>query len=230
MYTVAPMMFKPASAPPPSTYFAEVMADNPLAYWRLAELTGTDAFDLGSTGIDGVYTGTYVLGEPSLCGDAGDFAISIGGTGYVDMGTPAVLKIADTFTYEAIVEPSNPATYRTILAYAAGGCALVLSDSNTLQVLKSNNAIRGFGVSTITARSVVACTVDGAGNLLLYVNGVLDAVGTTAGDYGTPGGFLRIGVDISLANPYSGVVDEVAIYGTALSASRLLAHANAAGL
>ena len=60
----------PADAPS-SVYRAAVLADSPLAYWRLGETSGTVAHDETGNGHDGTYVGGVTLGQPgALTGDA----------------------------------------------------------------------------------------------------------------------------------------------------------------
>jgi len=55
---------------PSSVYRATVLADTPLAYWRLGETTGTVAHDETGNGHDGTYIGGYTLGQTgALTGD-----------------------------------------------------------------------------------------------------------------------------------------------------------------
>lgn len=210
------------------TYSGEVLADSPLSYWRLAELSGTVAADSGSAGVSGTYEGAMTLGQPSLCGEPSDRAVLFAG-GYVNLGRPAALELASGFTYEAIIKPSAAGTYRPILAFGYGGFTIRLNNANQLNALKSDVADRGSSSSTFAAgvRAHVAVTVSAGGVLTFYKNGVADGTGGTASDYGSPTSNLYIGTG---GFAYQGVIDEVAIYGTALSAGRLLAHATAAGL
>jgi hypothetical protein len=56
------------AAQAPDPYYAAVQADAPIAYWRLGEPSGGNAFNEGSLGsaVDGSYTGGPSRGEPSL--------------------------------------------------------------------------------------------------------------------------------------------------------------------
>ena len=53
-----------------STEYADrILADNPLAYWRLGETTGTTAYDASGNDYDGAYQGSPILGEAAPNGD-----------------------------------------------------------------------------------------------------------------------------------------------------------------
>ncbi len=61
-----------AAAPQTNRPYGEVVReDRPVAFYRLAERSGTIAHDSAATGIDGIYVDRYVLGQPPLLtGDA----------------------------------------------------------------------------------------------------------------------------------------------------------------
>src|SRR5438552_6505864 len=60
------------------TYPVAVLADSPIAYWKLNEVTGTVA--LSATGHNGTYVGSPALGKPGLLQYVGDLAPKLDGT------------------------------------------------------------------------------------------------------------------------------------------------------
>src|SRR3989442_12331717 len=61
-----------ASPTTPPSYRASVLADHPVAYWRLDEETGTVMVDASGNGNDGAYAGAVTLGQPgALASDGG---------------------------------------------------------------------------------------------------------------------------------------------------------------
>lgn len=72
------------------SYSDLLLSHSPVGYWRLGELTGGTAVDVGSFAKNGTYTGTFTLGRPSLIPSAPDNAsLGCNGTGYVAVTVPA---------------------------------------------------------------------------------------------------------------------------------------------
>src|SRR5437763_16897142 len=65
----------------PPSYRASVLADHPVAYWRLSEATGAVMADASGNGNDGAYAGTVTLGEPGALASQGDSAVGFDPTG-----------------------------------------------------------------------------------------------------------------------------------------------------
>lgn len=222
-----------AGPPPGASYYDEVMADNPLGYWRFTEVSGTSAVNSGSAGSgSGGYNGSLTLGLPSLVGDPSDKSIILSG-GFVSMGANPVFALADDFTYEAVIIVPTAGSDRTIFSFNNGGFCMRLDTSNRLQAVKSFVAARGNTASAVgTAGDTVhvVITVDSSGALTFYVNGVSAGSGITASDYGSPANSFLIGADFMTSNPWTGGIDECAVYDTALSGARIAAHFAASGI
>lgn len=84
----------------------------------------------------------------------------------------------------------------------------------------ANMGLGGF--FSIGARCHVVWTFDGS-NARLYKNGALAKGPLSATQLGAAYAFLLIGGD-GIAGPFRGILDDVSLYGTALSAARVLAH------
>jgi hypothetical protein len=229
---INPFMFKSSA----TTYHDAVAADNPLMWLRFAELSGTTAVNSGSAGINGAYSGGYTLGQSSLCGDAGDYAVALNGTtGYIPIGAQTDLRPANNFTFEALIITPTIATTMAIISHGYLGAMLRVGASR-LNLVKSYSVDRGSSSVTLLSntRYLVGVTISAAGVSTFYVNGVAAGNGATASDYGSPTQTLKVGVDTdsvgNRTNYWNGIIDEPAIYPTALSAARMLAHAQAAGL
>src|SRR2546430_16501003 len=74
----------------PPSYRASVLADHPVAYWRLDEETGTVLVDASGNGNDGTYAGAVTLGPPGALASDSDTAAGVGPAGRPggDPGTP----------------------------------------------------------------------------------------------------------------------------------------------
>lgn len=177
----------------------------------------------------GVALGHWGVGESAM--------IFNGSTGYVQFGNPASLDSLAAFTVEAIIRPD---------VTSAG--VIVSRDNNTirgwLMRVHTDGRLQGFKGTVFSASTnpltvgqiVHVATVYNGTDVRVYVNGVL--TGTPAAATGVIGNSasphalgIRHGTGTTPdTQKYNGVITGVAIYGTALSAARILAHAQAAGL
>lgn len=220
-----------------TAFYDSVIADNPLSYWRLAETSGATAFAVGSTPANGAYNGSPTRGQPTLCGDAGDFSIALDGISqHVNCGTTGNLNKAGGFTWEAIVIPGAAITSNSILSHGYQGGYLRVNSSMHIDWISSQVALRGTSTGTLTvgSRAIVGITVDVSGAFTFYINGAASGAGTGPADYNLTTQAFCIGCDRTGGDTptdfFQGRIDEPVVYGTALSASRMLAHAQAAGL
>ena len=87
-------------------YAQEVLADNPVAYWRLGEASGTTAVD--ETGShDGTYSGVTLGATGLLAGDT-DTAVEFNNsTDYIEVADHADFEVS-TFTFECWVKHDAP--------------------------------------------------------------------------------------------------------------------------
>ncbi len=228
-----------SSCPPPATsvYGTTVAAEPGLVgYWRVGETVGTAACDAAGTN-SGTYTGVHTKGGAgALTGDA-DKATRFTG-GYVSVPDQAALALNGAFTIELWAKPETlPATGapglirkgKAWLADATGGWLLWYApDTLQLTLKRQNKSHRAVGWKlTSGAWSHIVVTYDGttANTLRYYTNGQL--IGTSAG---LAGGFVALTstavVEIGKGDTTVGdaSVDEVALYGSALSGAAILTH------
>lgn len=229
---------------PTADYRAVVLADTPSVYYRLAEASGTAALDDSSAGRAGVYSGTKTLGRPG--------AIECSTNTAVDLAPAAFVRPPDTlnavtgpsvFTIEAWFQTSSARGGRIVgfgnqRSNACTNCDRLVHLSNTGAVV--------FGVAPGgTVRTVqstagfndgqwhhVVATLSGQG-MRLYLDGLLIASRTDTTTARSYNGFWRVGADNYSTFPapsdkgLAGRIDEAAVYPTALTAARVLAHHDA---
>lgn len=227
-----------------SAYSTAVLADSPTWYYRCQDLSGTVATDSSGNSHNGTYTNTPLFGHATLCGDTSDYAIHSGvASGQVGITTPT-LPSTSAFTIEGIFKRTqnpgdthNDRLFATDLFGASAGFAL------------AHNHVGGFYINFAVATSGSLNTVQVApwywigyerahvalvytGSLIiLYVNGA--AIYTSpamTGAYVPSGTYSSVflGQDPSSNECFLGAMDELALYSsTALSASRIRAHASA---
>jgi hypothetical protein len=223
------------------SYVATVLADSPVAFWELNELTGTTANDSSGNALSGTYTGGYTLGAVPPVNAPGAVLLD-GSSGYVNCGTPAALNLTAAWTLEAWVYLTSTPSGSALIAEAyTGGANSVLymlafvtaggSPASTLAggyyASSTWHAIAGPTPSLNTWHHT-AVTWDGT-TLRLYLDGIQVATGVPSSPpvSSMDGVYLGQSWDIA-GSPYlPGRMACAAIYGTALSAARILAHYNA---
>jgi hypothetical protein len=219
------------------TYEEEVLADTPLAYYRLDDTTLPVAKDTSGNGNDGTYVGGVTLGAAgALTGDP-DKAISLDGTsGYVDVGDKFGFDGNASFSLEAWILPTVlNGEYRGVLTNQDGpdsgrdGYLIYVEVGSGVGLERwansSSNPLAAPGSIGAGDWSHVVGTYDGS-NLRIYVDGAL-AAGPFASGLSIPThtcSFVIGAMFCGKVGFFAGGVDEVAVYGHALSAARVLVH------
>lgn len=217
-------------------YRNAVLADNPIAYYQFDETSGTNAADSSGNSANGTYTGTVGLnatsGAPNL-GTAIDLNPSVA-TGYValpNLGTYAQNSVEAWIQLDTV----NSACCGAILAvngWDTGRLHLNVVNSNLQHAV--NGDVVGFvnttgGILASTWYHVVVTNDVVADQTKFYLNGVevSDDGDNTLQNvvFGVTG--MQIGAWDNTRH-LDGRIDEVAIYGTALSSSDVAAHYAAA--
>jgi hypothetical protein len=215
-----------------------VLADNPAGYWRLAETSGTTV-TARSGSPNGTYLNLPVRGVSSMVGDTNTGVIFNGVDDAADFGNVHGFTGTASFTIEAWLNPTAPtasSTARRIIAKeGTAGWDLDISGtgdspSNRVAIARWDS---GGGVDfTRTTTGLqpdtwyhVVATYDGA-TLRMYLNGVLESSAPSTRSVGAHTNPLRFGGGSNSANYFGGEIDEVAIYTTALSATRIQEHYN----
>ena len=211
------------------TYRAAVIADSPLAYWRLGEASGTVATDQLTTR-NGTYNNGPALGQPGALFNDPATSVGFNGTNqYVQAPADTALNLA-TFTVEVWAKPTGGAsTYHGVIAsriYPQGWVLYLAADGTWEFWLNS-----GTGMSTVAAGSAtlngwqhLVATYDGT-TATVYVNGVATGSAVVSGYQAQAGNALEIGQSETGDNFYfPGQLEEAVVYGTALSATQVQHH------
>ena len=230
------------AAPASAGYYGAVMADTPSAYWRFTETSGTTVADATGNGRTLTLTTSTGRNAPSLIAGDADPSWDNPGTN----GGETVLEAWMTpaaWTVEAMINPDATSGYRGIITFdgtsTSRGWSWHLLDGKLHFYQKLSrqdpNVYELSGATKISVGTThhVALTYDGT-QVRVYLDGVLDGGPWTATPvpssyYGLVVGASHAGSD-PLALFFDGRMDEVAFYGSALSAARILAHAQAAGV
>ena len=217
-----------ASAAP---YSVEVLADNPVAFYRLSETSGaTVALDSSPNGNHATFVGTAfpTLGVTGLTEEA-DTAAEFSGssTSKSRILTPPLFNPALTsFTIEALFK--TDATSQQAVVQQDGGKGRTL-----FFISSSNNDIRSFlgGATSSSGTSAVVEKVhhgalvydDSTNKWTWYIDGVATASGTVNPESSNGGFFIGIHKNLN-GNYFDGTIDEVAFYTHAVPASRIAEH------
>jgi hypothetical protein len=211
-------------------YAAVVLADHPLAYYRFEERAGAPmAADAAGAHPASVVT-PVTFGVPGAVGSA----VRFDGSGYLDLGEVFDFDGLVPYTFEAWVLTAPRAADQTILVKRGGnpllGYIFYVHDVS----LTIHHEFWGTDLSAWTDTSlpsgfvhvVLTASYDmGKGNAALYVNGQRSPHG--GWDNTTPAS--KTTYPLLIGPGFVGTIDEVAIYGTSLPATRIAAHLHAAG-
>ncbi len=227
----------------PITFASEVLTDGPIGYWRLGEAPGTaTAADASGNANTGTYSSMGIeLGQPGFHG--GDTAALFDGrNGRIVVPNSDVLN-PPNITMEAKVRWDGPNDYQQRILEKSSFAELaqyglsILPDGHVQVEIRTSAAttsvnVKSIGLAAQGAETHIVATYDGA-TIRIFLNGALDPSETAAPGSISPkppdpanptASGVGIGNQIDRDRPFNGLIDEVALYPTALSAGRILAH------
>lgn len=221
------------------SYSSEVLADSPVAYYRLDSVTGRT---VDSSGNSRTLTevGTNFTNRPSLLtSDTSDGACEFAdgtATGYLTRADSSPFAFTGTasFTVECWLNPTSPTTdFKHIIGWSddsdTGTNAYMIfcrSGSGLAFVRRAAGVDKGTYVNptTLDATHHIVGVYDGT-NVRTYVDGSNHVSANEAsGSQGAYAGTIRIGAAEFGAGSLPGILDEVAIYSGVLSTTRIDAH------
>ena len=216
-------------------YVTEVMADNPAGYWRFEEANfGDPALDSSVNSNHGTYTGDILLGQAGTgsTGNSAQFNVNAL-TGFVDLpgtwgGGSAVtveawVNTADPITgnFQAVVAGHDPDGFTHFQLHTAGGTG-VYTNTGFKDVFPPSTSPTGQWRHLVFVAE--------SGNTRVYENGFqLGATNTSPFSTITASSTVDIGVGYQGGRHFKGLMDEVAIYNSALPEERIQAHFVAGG-
>lgn len=220
-------------------YENEVLADKPLLYYKLSETSGSQATDSSGFSRNGTYTNSPTLNQSPLI----TVGASVDFDGTNDFMTyTSNFAITGNFTMECWVRADSFSTYPGLISgWAAStsgnyGSAIVCTTTGVVEIYAANSTFTdwsytdntGYQLSTGTTYHLVFVNDDSNNVGYLYVNGALQY---TTGAKTTAMGLINIGKNFKIgrgtdagSDYFNGKVDEVALYATALSSTRISAH------
>ena len=216
------------------SYSTTVLPGGPLGYWRLGETSGTNAADSSGNGRNGTYVGGVGLSQSSLI--TNDANKSVHTDGVDDKVTLPVLALANSsFTIETWVKTGTTIGGADQTIFGAFGSSSP-GEALGVRVLDDGRARLSFGGADLdTAAGTIAfnnssqhivATYDAATDTSrIYLNGELKVSGTQ-GPFTSTTATANLAYSGDSANPrrYLGHLDEVAVYGRALTSREITAH------
>lgn len=219
-------------------YASEVLADSPTAYWRLDETEGTTAADSSGNGNSGTYTNSPSLGAMgALTLEAPNLAVDFDGSNdHVDLS----FNLNPANTSLTIELWSNADTISTtagpVLIQQEGGSGRALlqidKDSGEYATFLGGSGILSGVTAQIGQWTHIALVFDrtsgSSGTLQWYFDGQPRGSPVNITAESETGGWLIGRHKSSAVQHWDGRIDEVSIYDSALSSTRVLAHYNEA--
>jgi len=225
-------------------YADQVMADAPLAFYRLDESSGTVAHDASGNKHDCNFVGGVSFGAKGALAKDSNAAVTFDGvTGHVDCGQLFDFAGTSSYTIEMWLNPTIDGQYRGVFGKnvfdvdagtsGTGMHAYISSlqpdaGDNHLTFERLANAqtkesAYSLGIPSATWMHVVAI-YDGS-NVRLYIDAALGGSTPAPSSLPTTTAPFVFGTATSYT-PFNGAIDEVAIYAAALPPNRVLAHYN----
>jgi hypothetical protein len=228
-----------------ASYMSEVLSDNPIAYWQFEEASGTSAADSSGNGNNATHEANPSVGATGFLGLGVHYNGAGARTRTADSAvyTPSIGGANTGHSLEAWVRPSSSATATQARNIAAWNGPAV--DTYRMQQRGMNNNQAGGWVRDASSNSfslqggppaiddgewhhvVLTFGLDAGSNPFrrVYMDGAL-----TDSDSGALSGFGLVDSLVIAADDagggvtYHGLIDEVAVYGYALSDARILTH------
>lgn len=220
-------------------YAEEVAADSPLAWWRLGESSGSAIDAIG--GLNGTYGGGATLAVEGVLGDNTAVQFSGASGGVCQTADHAALALGKVdFTMEAWLKHttrkfSSVVTWRRASSptNASIQCIFTIGRFQPGDISCETWAWNTEGTRCRTRERfndgkfhhVVATYVAATDLLSLYVDTRLkDQRSQIGASFSAAAACMTLGRNVSDIQHYPGVIDEVAIYASALSQARIEAH------
>lgn len=225
-------------------YATAVLADGPIGYWRMNEPTGDVAADLGSDGNEGEYFGgqrvpmesfTLVDGRQVQLG-AGNLAFQIGEDidEYMQVIDP-IMSDLEQFTMSAWINPGPRDANRIGLMGQNDAIEFGFIAPNQIQMWTPSGQVLNYNidpVNEVPEDTWFHLATVGTGTAInLFINGepvVLNEGPPLYGRSNFPFNIGGGGVYDAAGNQFTGSVDEVAVFTSALSEGQIQAHVTAA--
>jgi hypothetical protein len=216
------------------SYSSEVLADSPVAYYRMDEASGQPQDASGNGNHTTVTNGAKTYSQSgALASEPSSTAITFNSGIDNNFEAPdhATLDVGSVFTVEGWLKLLSLVTglYNGILIKHAPSFFFATDPTNNLTLFEysGGECCTSTVATTDTDFHHYVATVNGAA-VKLYIDAVDVTGAVTAKSWGNAVHPLALGGDLGGQYGPAGVLDELAVYPTELSPARVLAHYNAA--
>lgn len=212
-------------------YVDEVLADSPVAYYRLDESSGQPQDSSGNgNDTDTSFGSAPTYSVTSLLTSGGGTAITFNNSAHFSAPDDATLDIGDVFTLECWIRRTVTGVNEAIMDKGANAFRWYITSTGVVTLEKSGvaDAIRSSVTMQNTDTHHLVVTKNGATRVVY-----MDAVDVTSGSppanqtIESNAVALFLGAQANSGIPSRSTLDEIAIYGTALSQARIQAHYDA---
>ena len=214
-----------------TSYRDDILADAPAAYWRLGELSGTTARDEKGTN-NGTYQNGVTFGRPGVLTADTNSAVSFDGVDdIVTVPSSSSLNATSGVTLEAWVKRTKSGAWQNIVSKPGNGSPAAQNYALWLNTTNQPVAIFGNGSTSFSVYApaidtnwhhIVATYDNSVGKV--YVDGILKASATSTVRLTANTQQLTIGRSTDNLRVFGGLLDEVAVYPTALASARIQEH------
>lgn len=211
-------------------YDRTVLADSPVAYWKLNETSGTTAANAVTGGsYPGTYTGGYTLnrGPGGLEGYADAATLLNGSSGYITVADNAALDITGNMTITCLVCPLTSGANMVLVGKGTGGSPtpfrFLILNTNALNWSHGGTSVSS--TTTLTRGRWHHCIVVRASNVIYFwINGVYAGTGSPTGTPTANTSALEIGRNGDASLYLDGLISRVGIYDFAFTKDQIDAH------
>lgn len=212
-------------------YDAQVIADAPVGYWRLAAPTGQIITDSSTAGRNAFLTGNVALGQSGPIFDGSTSALFDGVTGLARVPGYDPLSGLTAFSMEGWVNHNSAAWAATIdlfLSMGTVGHYLAVSSGTVVTSTRISGVQRtstGVAINTTGWHHIVQTWTSGD-SIRLYVDGVLAATSAVFSGTLDAGTAVYIGIfePGTASNRFAGLISRCALYNYALSPTTIATH------
>ena len=202
---------------------AEVLASNPVSYWRMEETSGNTINDLMGVN-DGTRIGGTLLNQSGAAGN-GSSVYFDGNGDYITIADSNSLDFTTAFTLEMWIKPEDLTSAQYILDKHVDQYSVILGyQANNVNFYPYQGATQMLVQANVWSHIVFTKDNNGiANNWRGYVNGVQKFSFSQNFTLSTNTGPLNLGSSRNIYS-YKGYLDEVAVYNHALTASQVQSH------
>lgn len=206
------------------SYLTDVMADNPVHFWRCADPGGKWANDIGSSPLGLVARASFdILGYTGPNSDGGSAIFTIQAALWeVDRRNITVPLTLEAVFFQHNIDARLQVVFTTEIAGVSSPCGMGIDATGKPYMSNTGTLITAAAAPTFNAWHHMVATHTGAIRTL-YIDGV--QVAAQANVVGTLTGSLSVGgTPPNSTQAAEMFISEVAFYNTALTAARVSAH------